>query len=258
MEWLLLALVVGGGGGWGAVKWRDRKALRRTQAEELEGVRRLADEDVTYLGEQLQRLDREVGAHELDENTRVEYQKALDSYESAQRAVPRIKSADEISKIVDTLSSGRYALACVQARVAGRPVPELRVACFFNPQHGPSVTNVRWTQPGHGTRMVPACAQDAERVANREAPEVRMVQIGSRKVPYWSAGAAYHPYSEGYFASSAVLLWLYQPTVSGGYVGDFGGGGHGGGYDGGGYDGGGYDGGGFDGGGGGFDGGGGV
>ena len=241
MEWLLLALVVGGGG-WGAVKWRDRQALRRRQAEELEGVRRLADEDVTFLGEQLQRLDREVGDHELDEDTRVEYQKALDSYESAQRAVPRIKSADEISKIVDTLSSGRYALACVQARVAGRPLPELRVACFFNPQHGPSVRDVVWTQSGYGTRKVPACAQDAERVANREKPEVRMVQIGSRMVPYWSAGAAYQPYSEGYFASSAVLLWLYQPAALGGHGGDFGGGYGGGGYDGGGFDGGGFDG----------------
>jgi hypothetical protein len=251
MEWLLLALVVGGGGGWGAKKWRARQAHRRTQAEELEGVRRLADEDVTYLGEQLQRLDRQVGDHELDEDTRVDYQKALDSYESAQRAVPRIKSPDEISKIVDTLSSGRYALACVQARVAGRPLPELRVACFFNPQHGPSVTDVVWTQPGHGTRRVPACAQDAERVANHEAPEVRKVQIGSRMVPYWSAGAAYHPYSEGYFASAAALLWTYQPPI----VPD--GAWHGGGYGGSHYGGGGYDGGGFDGGGGGGDGGGG-
>ena len=57
MEWLLLALVAGGGGGWGARKWRERKALRRTQAEELEGVRRLAEEDITLLGEQLRRLD---------------------------------------------------------------------------------------------------------------------------------------------------------------------------------------------------------
>ena len=258
MEWLLLALVAGGGGGWGARKWRERKALRRTQAEELEGVRRLADEDVTYLGEQLQRLDREVAGHELDEDTRVEYQKALDSYEAAQRAVPRIKSADEISKVVDTLSSGRYALACVQARVSGRPLPELRVACFFNPQHGPSITDVVWTQPGHGTRRVPACAQDAERVANREAPEVRKVQIGSRMVPYWSAGAAYYPYSEGYFASAAMLLWVYQPAIysgGAGHGGGYGGGHDGGGYGGGGYDGGGYDGGGLDGGGG-FDGGG--
>jgi len=233
---------------WGAKKWRDRLELRRTLAEELESVRRLADEDVTYLGEQLQRLDREVAGHVLDENARFVYQNALDSYESAKRAVPRIKSADEISKITDTLSSGRYALACVQARVAGQPLPELRVACFFNPQHGPSVTDVVWTPPGHGTRTVPACAQDAARVAHAEAPEVRKVKIGSRLVPYWAAGAVYHPYSEGYFASAALLGWTYQtPNVSDGA-------GFGGGFDagGGGLDGGVFDGGGGDAGGGGF------
>ena len=248
MEWLLLAVVVGGGG-WAAKKWKDTQELRRTQAEELEGVRRLADEDVTFLGEQLQRLDGEVAEHELDEATRVEYQVALDAYESAQRTVPRIKSVDEISKVTDTLSSGRYALACVQARVAGRPVPELRVPCFFNPQHGPSVTDVRWTQPGHGTRSVPACAQDAARVANQEAPEVRKVKIGSRTVPYWAAGNAYRPYSEGYFAGVAMLAWVYAPPTGNdlGWAGsgsgyDSGGGAHGG-YDsgGGGYDGGGGD-----------------
>jgi len=248
MEWLLL-LLAGGGGGWAAKRWRDRQARRRTDAEELVGVRSLADEDVTFLGEQLQRLDREVAGHDLDEATQVDYQVALDAYETAKRTVPRIQSADEISKITDTLSSGRYALACVQARVAQLPVPERRVMCFFNPQHGPSVTDVRWTAPGRGTRVVPACAQDAARVERDDVPEVRMVDIGSRRVPYWSAGDAYLPYSQGYFAHAATLMWVYTPTV---YSSDPGPG-FGGDYSGGGFDGGGggdYGGGGFDGGGG--------
>jgi hypothetical protein len=114
MEWLLLALV-GGGGAFVAKRWRDRGASRREGQLELEGVRRLADEDVTLLGEQLQRLDTEVGDRQLDEVSRLDYQRALDAYESAQRAVARITSAQEISKVTDTLSTGRYALACVQA-----------------------------------------------------------------------------------------------------------------------------------------------
>ena len=212
MEWVLIALVAGGGG-FMAKRWRQRVVLRRDEQEELDGVRQLADEDVTLLGEQLQRLDRQVEGRELDEPTRVDYQTALDSYESAQRTVPRIRSADEISKITDTLSSGRYALACVQARVAGRPLPELRVPCFFNPQHGPSVTDVMWNRPAaRGTVIVPACAQDAARVANREAPEVRQVKIGSRMIPYWEAGAAYHPYCQGYFHGAAAMAWAYTPA----------------------------------------------
>lgn len=239
MEWILLAGLVAGGG-FVARKWRDRAAVRTTEQEELEGVRRLADEDVTLLGEQLQRLDREVSGRELDEQTRVDYQVALDSYEAAQRAVPRIRGADEISRITDTLSSGRYALACVQARVAGRPIPELRVPCFFNPQHGPSVRDVMWTGRGAGTRRVPACAQDAARVENRQKPELRTVKIGARTVPYWEAGSAYLPYTQGYFASAALLTWACDPHVGFGVGGGGAGGGDGwGGFEGGGGDGGG-------------------
>ena len=248
MEWLLL-LVVAGGGGLVGKRWLRRRTLRSEERAELEGIRQLADEDVTFLGEQLQRLDDEVKGHELDTTTRVDYQTALDAYETAQRTVPRIRRAEDVSKITDTLSAGRYALACVQARVAGAPLPDLRVPCFFNPQHGPSVANVMWTQPGRGTRIVPACAQDAARVANHELPEVRKVRIGSRTVPYWEAGVAYLPYGEGYFAGAAVMMWAFQPAADWGGGGH--GGGHGGGFDGGGFDGGGYDGGGYDGGGGG-------
>jgi hypothetical protein len=251
MEWLLLVLVAGGGGLAGK-RWRDRRAQRREDQEELEGVRQLADEDVTFLGEQLQRLDQEVRGHDLDTATRIDYQTALDAYETAQRTVPAIRRADDVSKITDTLSAGRYALACVQARVAGSSLPEHRVPCFFNPQHGPSMANVRWTQPGRGTRTVPACAQDAARVANHEDPEVRKVKIGSRTVPYWEAGAAFLPYGQGYFASAGVMMWAFQPQVafdSGGFHGGGLGGGFDGGGDGGGGDGGGGGGGGGDGGG---------
>jgi hypothetical protein len=251
VEWLLIALAAGGAGLIGR-RWQRRRARAAISQAELEGVLRLAGEDVTVLGEQLRALDAEVAGSVLDDAARADYQTALDAYESAGRAVPRISTPDEISKVVDTLSTGRYALACVQARVSGRPVPEHRVACFFNPQHGPSVTDVMWTPPrGLGTRRVPVCAQDAARVAAHEDPEVRTVTIRSRQVPYWEAGAAYLPYGEGYFPRAAVMTWAFQPPADwGSWSGPDGGGFDGGGFDGGGFDGGGFDGGGFDGGGG--------
>jgi hypothetical protein len=228
MEWLLV-LLIAGGGGFATKRWIAHRDRRRTLQDELEGVRGLADEDVTCLGEQLQRLGGEVEGQVLDQEIRDTYQTALDAYESAKRAVPRIQRTDEISKITDTLSTGRYAVACVQAKVAGRPEPELRVPCFFNPQHGPSVANVVWTPPGRGTRTVPACAQDAARVANQERPEVRKAKIGSRTVPYWEAGSAFAPYGEGYFATAGLMLWAFQPpalpALGAGYGGDMGGGG---------------------------------
>jgi hypothetical protein len=113
----------------------------------------------------------------------------------------------------------------VQARLAGRPLPELRVPCFFNPQHGPSVTDVRWTAAGRGTRTVPACAQDAARVTRGESPQIRKVKVGGGLAPYWEAGAAYLPYGRGYF-STAVLEAGYRAQGQGwgGFDVPFGGG----------------------------------
>jgi len=74
-----------------------------------------------------------------------------------------------------------------------------------------------------------------------------MVKVGSRTVPYWEAGDAFLPYSQGYFASAAVTIWTFQAQAPFGSGGEFGAGqGGGAGFDGGG----GFDGG-FDGGGGG-------
>ena len=214
MEWLIvIAALVGAGG---VVSGLRRGAARRQRAQdeavEMAGVREMADEDTTLLGEQLARLGVDHPADAMDESTRTDYQAALDAYESAKRAVPRLTRPDEVSTVVDTLSTGRYALACVQARLEGRPIPELRVPCFFNPQHGPSVKDVLWTAPGRGTRNVPACAQDASRVANGEQPEIRKVRSGSTLQPYWDAGAAFLPYGKNYY-STAVLHLGYEHTV---------------------------------------------
>ncbi len=86
--------------------------------------------------------------------------------------------------------------------------------CFFDPQHGLSVADVLWTRPGHGPRRVPACPQDADRVTRKVAPEIRTVKIGARATPYWAAGNAFLPYTEGYFAGVVTLSWAFHPAVS--------------------------------------------
>ncbi|HET6985149.1 MAG TPA: hypothetical protein VFI00_00990 [Kribbella sp.] len=249
MMWWLLAALGAGGLVWTGRYWRDRRAAGRVDRAELEEIRGLADEDVTLLGEELSRLGERVDGQDLDAETRLDYQRALDAYESARRSVRDLKSVDEISTLTDTLAGGRYAMVCVLARVSGQPVPERRVPCFFNPQHGPSTTDVVWTWPGRGTRTVPACAQDAARVAASEDPEIRYVSYDSRRVPYWQAGAAAAPYGRGYFAegggASFIALAAFEaqsgaPGAWGGWDGGIGHGtGHDGGFDGGhGFDGG--------------------
>ena len=202
-----------------------RRAARKVDAEELAQIERLAGEDVTEFGEELARLGEQVRADELDADGRLDYQRALAAYEAAQQAVGNLRSANDVSTITDTLATGRYAMVCVHARSAGQPVPERRVPCFFNPQHGPSTTDVVWTQPRHGTRKIAVCAQDAARLGAGEDPEVRMVVIGNRRVPYWEAGKAVQPYSAGYFSQGGGAQYITEATIQGPIkrIGDVGG-----------------------------------
>jgi hypothetical protein len=278
MKWLLILLIVIAV--IAIVRSNQRQRLeqqRRREVSEgqLRSVKRAADEDVTLFGEDLQRLDLELAGRELNEATRADYQRALDHYEDAKESVAAVSHPDEIRHVTEILEDGRYAVACVKARVAGEPLPQRRSPCFFNPQHGPSVADVLWAPPGGVERDVPACALDVERVNAGAEPDTRKVLVGARRVPYWEAGPAYGPWAAGYFGAFGLLPLIFAGTMMGGMFGagldgTFGEGydtGYGEGYDagqdaagdGGGDAGGGWDGGGFDSGGmGGFDSGGGF
>jgi hypothetical protein len=91
-------------------------------------------------------------------------------------------------------------LACVRARIDDEPLPERRMPCFFNPQHGPSAAVAPWTSYRDTPVEVPACAMDAARIAAGERPDIREVWTGWRRVPYWDAAPlSFAWYSTGYF-----------------------------------------------------------
>jgi hypothetical protein len=205
----LLVLVVGGIAVVAMVKSSQRRGAERHQAA-LEPVKKLAFEDVTALGVELQDLDTEMAGRQLDAGERADYQRALDAYESAKTASEAIRQPDDIKHVTEILEDGRYAMACVRARVAGEPLPARRPPCFFDPRHGMSVADVPWTPPGGTPRDVPACALDAERVRAGAEPDTRMVMAGSRRVPYWQGGPAYQPYARGYFGAFGPLDWLFM------------------------------------------------
>ena len=206
---LLIVLAVGALVVVLVVKSNQRKAIER-KAAELEPVKRLAFEDVTALGEELQELDLELAGRELDAGERADYQRALDAYESAKTAADRMAQPDDVRHVTEILEDGRYAMACVRARVAGQPLPARRPPCFFDPRHGLSVEDVPYTPPGGTTREVPACALDAQRVRAGAEPDVRKVMVGSRRVPYWQGGPAYQPYARGYFGGFGPLDWIFM------------------------------------------------
>jgi hypothetical protein len=243
-----------------AARKRRQQSLEHQRAADLEAVRKVADEDVTRFGEELQRLDTDLLTTELDEPTRQDYQRALDSYESAKESLGRVTASDDVRHVTEALEDGRYAVACVLSRTSGQPLPVRRPPCFFNPAHGPSTTDVEWAPPGGRQRQVPVCAADADRLSQGAEPDIRTVQQGVGRVPYWQGGPAYSPWASGYFGGYAasgllptfMLMTMLSPTwdgFGGGFDDGFDGGGDG-------FDGGGFDGGGDGDGGGGFDGGG--
>ena len=202
-----------------AVTGRSRKAreLERKNAE-LEPVKKLVFEDITVLGVELQELDLEMAGRELDTGMNADYQRALDAYEAAKYAGDRLTEPDQVKHVTEILEDGRYAIACVQARVAGRPLPTRRAPCFFDPRHGMSVEDVPYTPPGGALRDVPACSLDAERVKVGAEPDIRQVMVGSRRVPYFQGGRAYQPYAQGYFGGFGPMEWMFMGMLfSGGF-----------------------------------------
>ena len=87
MELILLLVVLGVAGAVAVVMSRRSKERELQRREdELAPVKKLAFEDITAFGVDLQELDYEMSGHDLDAGANADYQRALDTYESAKTA----------------------------------------------------------------------------------------------------------------------------------------------------------------------------
>lgn len=225
MEWLLvvLALVIGGMVVASTVSRRKQeRAQELERSRDLEKVRKVAEEDTTRFGEELQELHFDTLTDTLDTATRQDYQRALDAYENAKALLADVRTSEDVEQTTKTLEDGRYAMACVLARVKGEPLPQRRPPCFFNPAHGPAQTDVTWAPPGGQEREIPVCLADADRIAHGAEPDTRQVRDGNRMVPWYEGGPAYGPYAGGYYGAYA-LNGLFPAFVLGSMMGGFGG-----------------------------------
>ena len=180
------------------------RASRKSKARQIATVKATLDEDVTSLGEQLAAFD--ITDPKLDEAGRVDLQRALDSYSRASDASARATSDADITRATNELAEGRYALACVEARMAGQPQPQRRPPCFVDPRHGPSTADVMWAPDGGAPHPLPLCAACAATVKSGGYPQPREVTSGGQQMPYWQAGPAYAPYARGYYSSFGDIL----------------------------------------------------
>ena len=240
---VLVVLLVGGG----ALIFGARRRRREREAEqrrELEEVKQVAQEDLVALGDDIRALDLDTSMPDADPEAVRHYTEAVDQYQKAADALDRARRVQDLAPVSSALEAGRYEMSATKAILEGRPVPERRPPCFFDPRHGPSVEDVEWAPPGGAPRMVPACAADAQRVHDGLEPESRQVMAGAGGMtPYWNAPGYYGPWAGGYFGGfpmgglfTGLLLgsWLGGGWGWGGYpvyVGGDGGGDAGGGGD---------------------------
>ncbi|QPP06061.1 hypothetical protein G4Z16_06240 [Streptomyces bathyalis] len=255
----LLGLLVVFAGGALLVRNRARKQQAEREREALDRLRPVVDEDITAFGEELDRIGFDPQAPESDDAMRRDYTHAIDKYDEAKQKMEAARGPGNVRPVTEAVEDGRFALATLEARRDGEPLPERRMPCFFDPRHGPSVEDMRWAPPGGTERTVPVCAADAARLRDGAEPMARNVDTPEGRRPYWEAGPVYAPWAGGYFGGG-ILPGLLVGTLLGsslggwGYGDGYGDGGFDGGFDGGdgggGFDGGGFGGGDFGGGGG--------
>ncbi|MET9494854.1 hypothetical protein [Streptomyces sp. NPDC006552] len=209
------AVVVVGGAGAYALARRNRRRKEEEQRQALDRLRVVVDEDITAFGEELDRLDFHPAEAGADDAMRADYERALDAYEKAKQYMAAARRPEDVRGVTQALEDGRFSLALLAARREGRPLPERRAPCFFDPRHGPSVEDAAWTPPGGAPRQVPVCAADATRLRDGQDPLVRTVDAGAgERRPYYDAGPMYGPWAGGYFGGG-MLPGLLVGTMLG-------------------------------------------
>ena len=126
----------------------SRRRRRREQAAEFERVSKVARDDVIALGEEIRALDLDVELPETDAQAKQHYGVAVECYQQAEQALERARLPEDLEPVSEQLEAGRWEMEAARARMEGRDVPERRPPCFFDPRHGPSVTDVEWAPPG--------------------------------------------------------------------------------------------------------------
>ncbi|PKV88086.1 hypothetical protein BX283_5692 [Streptomyces sp. TLI_146] len=222
------AVVVAGGAGAYALVRRSRKKKAEEERAALQRLQVVVDEDITAFGEELDRLDFHPAEAGADDAMRADYERALDSYETAKTLMAAARHPGDVRGVTQALEDGRFSLAVLAARREHRPLPERRAPCFFDPRHGPSVEDATWSPAGGAPREVPVCLADATRLRDGQDPLVREVDTDGGRRPYYDAGPAYGPWAGGYFGGG-MLPGLLMGTMLGSmlstpaYAADYGG-----------------------------------
>ena len=174
--------------GWNPLRERREREFARLDA--FRSARKLVDEDITVLAEQLAQLRDEALTVDPNGALRADYDKAVESLDQARSIRTRAETAEDVAAIEILLTEGRFNVGCAMARRDGTDLPTRREPCYFNAQHGPAFTDVAWSPQMGAEQQIEVCRLDADRLAAGEEPDVRMVRVGDRYVPWYAAGGS--------------------------------------------------------------------
>lgn len=213
---LLLGLIALGGGAFALVR-------RRNKRRELEQVKSVARDDLIALGDEIRALDVDASLPNASTDAKQHYNQAVEIYQSAEQGLDRARRTEDLRPISEELERGRYEMQSAQALFEGKEAPVRQAPCFFDPRHGPSVRTVEWAPPGGTPRPVPACAMDAERVEEGLDPDIRELDYGGRRIPYWAAPRAYTPFFGGFWGGFGGFGGFFPGLLVGEMLGGGGG-----------------------------------
>lgn len=156
-----------------------RGARRRAQPERLQlalaefrlGIR-MAREDLRALG---QRLDD--SPPWMDGDASAEWKRAAGLHAAGLTALREVACLRDVLAVHTTLREAWFHLARAEAIAFDEEPPTSSTPCFFDPQHGPAVTEVAWAPLGHEPGPVGMCRDDARRIADGLAPRARRMRL---------------------------------------------------------------------------------
>jgi len=216
--WLfaLLGVLLIGVAGWA------RARIVRAEQQEFDVSRELLDHDLRTLDDEVQHAEATLTGPDLDAVLRADYARALGGLAQAKQKATALGGPEDVVEFAHTLDEIRYALACARARSEDRPLP-IRPACLFDPLHPAPEREVLWTPDGAEPRLVPACADDADRLRAGAAPQARTVKDLDLRLPYWAAGASCRAWALGWYRTgydSEQLYALFAGTPLGAALDD--------------------------------------
>jgi hypothetical protein len=178
------------------------EAARRAFEEAFD----VARADLAAVADEVGVIDVDVQSPGAPPDAGERYDEALRSFMFAGEELERAQRPADLVAVGGALERARYELAWARALLDGATAPARTAPCLFDPRHGPSVAEVQWSPAGRtgggdlgDARPVPACAADAQRLADGIAPDVRIVSVGARAKPYWDVPVLYGPLLVGYY-----------------------------------------------------------